>query len=45
MYKRQGLYDAAAGYGVRIEDTFYADEHGAWHSLSPFPKNLVIPIG
>jgi Xaa-Pro aminopeptidase len=39
-----GLYDAEAGYGVRIEDTFFADAQGAWHSLSPFPKNLVIPM-
>ncbi len=39
-----GLYDASAGYGMRIEDTFYADELGAWRSLSPFPKDLVIPM-
>ena len=27
------------------EDTFLIDEHGEAHSLSPFPKDLVIPVG
>jgi Xaa-Pro aminopeptidase len=39
-----GLYYPERGYGVRIEDTVYVDEAGAIHSLTPFPKDLVIPV-
>ncbi len=39
-----GLYYPERGYGVRIEDTVYVDEQGKIHSLSPFSKELVIPI-
>lgn len=40
-----GLYYPEQGYGVRIEDTVYVDEKGTIHSLTPFPKDLVIPAG
>jgi Xaa-Pro aminopeptidase len=40
-----GLYYPDQGYGVRIEDTVYVDEKGTIHSLTPFPKDLVIPAG
>jgi Xaa-Pro aminopeptidase len=40
-----GLYYPERGFGVRIEDTVYVDEHGAIHSLTPFPKDMVIPVG
>jgi Xaa-Pro aminopeptidase len=40
-----GLYYPSKGYGVRIEDTVYADRDGTFHSLTPFPKDLVIPVG
>jgi Xaa-Pro aminopeptidase len=39
-----GLYYPERGYGVRIEDTVYVDQAGAIHSLTPFPKDLVIPV-
>jgi Xaa-Pro aminopeptidase len=39
-----GLYYPSRGFGVRIEDTVYVDERGVFHSLTPFPKDLVIPI-
>ena len=39
-----GLYYPSRGFGVRIEDTFLVDEQGEVHSLSPFPKDLVIPV-
>jgi Xaa-Pro aminopeptidase len=40
-----GLYYPSRGYGVRIEDTIYCTPDGQFESLSPFPKDLVIPIG
>lgn len=40
-----GLYYPERGFGVRIEDTVYVDENGVIHSLTPFPKDLVIPVG
>lgn len=40
-----GLYYPDRGYGIRIEDTYYADEDGGFHSLTPFPKDLVIDMG
>lgn len=40
-----GLYYPDRGYGVRIEDTYYADADGGFHSLTPFPKDLVIDVG
>jgi Xaa-Pro aminopeptidase len=40
-----GLYYPDRGFGVRIEDTFFVDSDGSIHSLTPFPKDLVIPVG
>lgn len=39
-----GLYYPERGFGVRIEDTYCCDESGEFHSLTPFPKDLVIPM-
>ncbi len=39
-----GLYDPEAGYGIRIEDTVYCDEDGEFQSLTPLPKELVVPV-
>ncbi len=39
-----GLYYPERGFGVRIEDTYYCDESGEFHSLTPFPKDLVIEL-
>ena len=38
------IRDKASGFGVRIEDTVYVDENGQLHSLTDFPKELVIAI-
>lgn len=39
-----GVYYPEAGFGVRIEDTFYVTEQGELISLTPFKKDLVIPM-
>ena len=39
-----GLYYPSRGFGVRIEDTFYLAPDGTIESLTPFPKDLVIPL-
>jgi Xaa-Pro aminopeptidase len=39
-----GLYYPERGFGVRIEDTYYCDESGKFHSLTPHPQDLVIPV-
>jgi Xaa-Pro aminopeptidase len=39
-----GLYFPEKGFGVRIEDVVYCDQAGAFHSLTPFPKDLVLPV-
>lgn len=39
-----GLYYPDRGYGVRLEDVWTVDEKGAFHCLTDFPKELVIPI-
>ncbi|MFZ2489003.1 MAG: M24 family metallopeptidase [Anaerolineae bacterium] len=39
-----GLYFPDQGYGVRIEDVVYCDEQGKFHSLTPFSKDLVLPV-
>ncbi|MBN1427181.1 MAG: aminopeptidase P family protein [Anaerolineae bacterium] len=39
-----GLYYPDKGFGVRIEDTVYIDEKGEVHSLTLFPKDLVIAM-
>ncbi len=40
-----GLYFPEKGYGVRIEDSFYIDQDGKFHSLSTFSKELVLVVG
>ncbi|GAB4470544.1 MAG: Xaa-Pro peptidase family protein [Anaerolineae bacterium] len=40
-----GLYYPDQGFGVRVEDTVYIDEDGQVQSLTPFSKDLVIPVG
>jgi Xaa-Pro aminopeptidase len=39
-----GLYYPNQGIGVRIEDTYYCTPEGGFESLTPFPKDLVIPL-
>jgi len=39
-----GLYYPERGFGVRVEDLFFISEQGELQSLSPFHKDLVIPI-
>lgn len=39
-----GLYYPDKGYGIRIEDTFLVTEQGELISLTPFKKDLVIPM-
>jgi Xaa-Pro aminopeptidase len=39
-----GLYYPSKGYGVRIEDTIYCTPSGEFENLTPFPKQLVIPV-
>jgi Xaa-Pro aminopeptidase len=39
-----GVYYPSKGYGVRIEDTYYCTPDGQFESLTPFPRDLVIPI-
>jgi Xaa-Pro aminopeptidase len=39
-----GLYYPSRGLGVRIEDTYYCTPNGGFESLTPFPKDLVIPL-
>lgn len=39
-----GLYYASKGYGVRLEDVYYCTPEGQFECLTPFPKELVIPI-
>lgn len=39
-----GLYYPERGYGVRVEDMFIIDENGELVSLTPFRKDLVIPL-
>ena len=39
-----GLYYPNQGLGVRIEDTYYCTPDSTFESLTPFPKDLVIPI-
>ena len=39
-----GVYYPDRGYGIRLEDTFYVSEHGELISLSPQPKNLILPL-
>jgi len=39
-----GLYYPSYGFGIRVEDTFYCDEDGNFRSLTPLPRELVIPL-
>jgi Xaa-Pro aminopeptidase len=39
-----GLYYQEQGFGVRIEDTYYCDDMGQFHGLTPFSKDLVLPV-
>jgi Xaa-Pro aminopeptidase len=39
-----GLYDPDKGYGVRVEDSCYIDDNGQVVSLTPFRKDLVLPL-
>ena len=39
-----GLYYPERGFGVRVEDLFVVDETGELVSLTPFRKDLVIPL-
>ena len=39
-----GLYYPERGYGVRVEDLLIIDESGQLVSLTPFRKDLVIPL-
>jgi Xaa-Pro aminopeptidase len=39
-----GLYYASKGYGVRLEDVYYCTPGGQFECLTPFPKELIIPI-
>jgi Xaa-Pro aminopeptidase len=39
-----GLYYADKGYGVRLEDVYYCTPEGYFECLTPFPKQLLIPI-
>lgn len=39
-----GLYYAEKGYGVRLEDVYYCTPDGDFECLTPFPKELVIPV-
>ena len=39
-----GLYYPERGFGVRVEDVVYCDEAGVFHSMSTFPKDLVLPM-
>jgi Xaa-Pro aminopeptidase len=39
-----GLYYANKGYGVRLEDVYACTPEGDFECLTPFPKQLIIPI-
>jgi Xaa-Pro aminopeptidase len=39
-----GLYYPEAGFGVRIEDSFIINESGELISITPFKKDLILPI-
>lgn len=39
-----GLYYPSRGYGIRVEDTYYCDETGDFHSITPFPQDMIIPV-
>jgi len=39
-----GLYYPSQGFGMRLEDTYVCDAQGAFHSLTPYPFDLVVPM-
>ncbi|MCC6905584.1 MAG: aminopeptidase P family protein [Anaerolineae bacterium] len=39
-----GLYYPEKGFGIRVEDTYVVEADGTFTSLTPYPKDLVIPI-
>lgn len=39
-----GLYYTDKGYGVRLEDVYYCTPEGNFECLTPFPKELVVPV-
>lgn len=39
-----GLYYADKGFGVRLEDVYACTPDGQFECLTPFPKELVIPV-
>ena len=39
-----GLYYPDKGFGVRVEDLFIITENGELISLTPFKKDLVLPL-
>jgi Xaa-Pro aminopeptidase len=39
-----GLYYPSKGFGVRLEDVYYLTPEGDVENLTPFPKELVIPV-
>jgi len=39
-----GLYYPERGFGVRLEDVIYLDENGTFHNLTPYPRDLIIPM-
>lgn len=39
-----GLYYQDRGFGVRVEDTYVCDLDGGFRSITPFPKDLVLPV-
>ncbi len=38
------MYYRDKGFGVRLEDVYYCTPEGSFECLTPFPKELVIPI-
>lgn len=39
-----GLYYPERGMGCRLEDVIWMDAEGAWHNLTDYPYELVIPM-
>lgn len=39
-----GLYYPDQGFGIRLEDTYYIDNDGAFHKFVDFPMDMVIPM-
>jgi Xaa-Pro aminopeptidase len=39
-----GLYDPDEGYGMRIEDSYYFDSHGALNLFVDYPRGLVLKM-